>query len=87
MKTDIINKAIQNGWILHFDYVSRDKEISYDRLVQPVEIKEVGKDKILTLYGQDLKKGLMRSFQLEGIMEAKIIEPEKLKKEFTKNLL
>ncbi len=69
----LIHKALMSDRNIQFDYVSKDHEISYNRFIKPVSLQTVGKKLKLKLYGMDMKKNLMRCFDMEGIMKLSIV--------------
>ena len=66
-----IEKAILDGNFLKIDYVSKKMEITNDRIIRPIELKQD------TLYGHDFAKNGLRQFQFDGIQKLEVVSPEK----------
>ncbi len=63
----VIQEAIDKRQIIKFDYVSADMAVSFNRLVDPKEIKGP------YLYGTDMNKNLLRRFLIDGIQKLQIV--------------
>ena len=72
-KQQIIENAILTSRCVMFDYVSKDRSISYNRIARPKSIQEVGKAKSLKMYAKDKNKELVRCFDLEGVMNPRVV--------------
>ena len=69
-----IEQAILEHKLIKMDYVSAKHEITYDRLVEPFNIRKNENGEPFSIYAHCLLKNGLREFQFEGIQKIELVD-------------